>query len=169
MRLTTTITILALFISVFAACGQTGKDKRTSLLKSIQKKSALTLGKSQDTAFLRKAAEVYGDSILIQMDNFLTDTALIKKMDATYEKDKVKGILSKHKIEDQESMVGPMNDYGNVFFNSELTYLDSILYKHFEKTASLVSIVTLDSSILKGNDFHTQLTKIKEGWDICNF
>lgn len=168
MRVNSIIIILALIAFVNFSCGQTIKDKRTILLESIQKKSS-HVGKPQDTAFLRKTAEVYGDSVLIQMDNFLTDTALIKKLDTTYEKNKIKGMLSKYKIEDRESMVGPMNDYGDIFSNPELKYLDSILYNHFENTGTLVTIVTLDSSILKDKDFNTQLTTIREKWDICNF
>ena len=138
------------------------------MLESIQKKS-LNIGKTQDTAFFRQMAEVYGDSILVQMDSFLSDTALLRKLDTTAERDKTKGMLSKYNIEDREAMVGPMNDYGNIFTNTELKCLDSILYNHFEHTAILVAVVTLDSSILKDKDFDDQLTAIKVKWDICNF
>ena len=168
MKSKSIITLLALIAVVNVSCGQTIKDERTILLESIQKKSS-NFGKLQDTALLRTMASIYGDSILVQMDNILSDTAFIKNFDTTYEKDKVKGMLSKYNIEDIEAMVGPMNDYGEIFTNAELKYLDSVLYHHFENSTTLVTIVTLDSSILKGRDFDDKLMTIQEKWDICNF
>ena len=151
------VTTVILFIFSINSCGQTSQDPRTKLLADIKQRA----GKNEflnDTSSLRTYAEQFGDSVLVQLDNFLKDSIDSKRLKSF----KVK--IGKYKIQDPRSQIGWVNDYEEIFSDLEQRDLKDIIVKLFSQTSFDVVVVSIDATLLKENSFNQLIDSIHDGW-----
>jgi uncharacterized protein len=157
MKLFTIGISFALFTLSFHSCGQTSKDMRTRILEDIKQRAAGREEFYNDTASLRAYAEVYGDSVLIQIDNFLKDSSNTKSLNS------FKNDIQKYEIQDQKSQVGWLNDFEAIFSDSEKKELSVIMENIFRQTFKQVVVVSIEKASVSNGNFDQFIDSILNG------
>jgi len=147
------------------SCGQQPKDRKSQLLEDIKSRAVGENAKFEDTAHWRMISNMYGDSILVQIDNFLRDTTLNDSAASSFFRNRIKRVLLDRKMQDAGAQVGMINDFEEIYTASQLIALehfsDSI---SIEKTRMTIVVVTIDSLAATKEKFNDIILSIQNNW-----
>jgi len=62
--------------------------------------------------------------------------------------------------------VGYVNDFEKIFSASEVKFLDSIISDFDRRTTNQLSVITIDSSMVRKTDFDNYIVKIHNAWGV---
>jgi uncharacterized protein len=120
----------------------------------------------KDSIVRKKIAKVYGDSALIIIDSLQNDSLFLKTFGDISTWELGEFVSTAYKIQFPIKPLGWVSDYENVFTDTQIKELDSILTAFERETSNEIAVVTIESYWTTTDKFDSLILSIHNTWGV---